>query len=102
MATTPSTAARSTPLNSENSPEYSQAYYAMGEIYGKQGNSGKSHYYLGVYYQKKFDLKNALFHLNRALKFITDETERDKTKKLIQEIKKGRRPEPSPEQSGEG
>ena len=71
----------------EVSPDYAEAYYTMGQIYGKQGNSGKAHYYLGIYYQKKSDRKNSLFHLNRALKFLTDEKKREEIQELIVEIK---------------
>lgn len=53
-------------------PDYLISYYYIGEAYGKQGRLGNAHYYLGIYYHKKRDLKTAGFHLRTALKQLTD------------------------------
>ncbi|MDY6952098.1 MAG: M48 family metalloprotease [Thermodesulfobacteriota bacterium] len=41
--------------------------YYLGETFGKLGNEAEAHFRLGLHYKKKEDLKNALFHLRRAL-----------------------------------
>jgi Flp pilus assembly protein TadD len=51
----------------DSSPEYLPVYYSLGEAYEKTGQQGEAHYYLGVYYRKKGNPKNARFHLMRAL-----------------------------------
>lgn len=48
-------------------PDYDpQAYYFLGESYGKQGNMEKGHYYLGLYFREKREFQNAVFHMKRA------------------------------------
>jgi predicted Zn-dependent protease len=55
---------------------YTQAYYYLGESSGRLGDMFAAHYNLGRFYQQKGDLKNAGFHLNRALKLATDESQK--------------------------
>ncbi|MFC1816900.1 M48 family metalloprotease [Thermodesulfobacteriota bacterium] len=69
-------------------PDHEQAYYALGEAYGKQGKLADAHFYLGVYYKKTGKIKNALFHLNRALKDMNDPDKRKKIEKLLNGLKK--------------
>ncbi|HSO18232.1 MAG TPA: tetratricopeptide repeat protein, partial [Desulfosarcina sp.] len=57
-------------------PDYTQAYYFLGESSGRLGDMFGAHYHLGQFYQRKGDLKNAGFHLNRALKLATDDDQR--------------------------
>lgn len=62
-------------------PDYTPAYYYLGDAYGKQELRGNAHYYLGKYYRQRGDVKNATFHLKTALDHLTDpalvrETER--------------------------
>ncbi len=64
-------------------PEYPQAYYALGEVYSRMDNPGTAHYYLGVHYRQKGDLRNAVFHLNRARESSRDEEIRKKAAELL-------------------
>ncbi len=57
-------------------PDFTQAYYFLGESSGRLGDMFAAHYHLGQFYQRKGDLKNAGFHLNRALKLATDDAQR--------------------------
>jgi beta-barrel assembly-enhancing protease len=56
--------------------DYTEAYYYLGESCGRMEDMFGAHYNLGRFYQRKGDLKNAGFHLNRALKLATDETQK--------------------------
>jgi predicted Zn-dependent protease len=73
-----------------NQPDYTQAFYALGETYYKLGKTGYSHYYLGMYYKNKSDLKTAAFHLQKALETMNDPGKRADIEKLLQQIKKDR------------
>ena len=55
---------------------YTQAYYYLGESSGRLGDMFAAHYNLGRFYQQKGDLENAGFHLNRALKLATNESQK--------------------------
>lgn len=68
-------------------PAYEQAYYALGEAFGRQGKQADSHYYLGIYYIKSGRPQNAHFHLNRALTEITDPDKRRKIETMLKEVK---------------
>ena len=68
-------------------PDYEQAYYALGEAFGRQGKQADSHYYLGIYYKKTGKPKNAYFHLSRALTDITDPNKKQKIENMLKELK---------------
>ena len=70
-------------------PGFKQAYYYLGEAYGKQGNLPEAHYNLGIYYTKTWNFKNAGFHLRRALKDIKDPDKRKKIEVILKRIEKG-------------
>ena len=57
-------------------PPYTTAYYYLGQSLGKQQNLGEAPYYLGVYYLKKRDNKNAAVQLKQALKHLQDADKR--------------------------
>ena len=57
-------------------PKFTQAYYYLGQSLGQQQQIGDAHYYLGVYYLKKRDFKNALIQLKQALKHMDDADKR--------------------------
>ena len=69
-------------------PDYILALYFLGNVYGKLGKLEDAHYFLGIYYQNKQNYKNALFHLNRALKKTVDPDKKSKIEKLLKEIRK--------------
>ncbi len=79
--------------------DYNQAYYYLGESYGKLEKLGDAHFNLGIYYYNKGDLKNTRFHLSRALKQLDDASKRQKAQQMIDKLPKSRRQaleEPSP------
>jgi len=67
--------------------KYPKAFYSLGETYGKLGRMDEAHYFLGIYYKKKNDLKNASFHLKRALKNMRDPDKREKIEKMLKEVR---------------
>jgi predicted Zn-dependent protease len=69
-------------------PKYSQAYYYLGEAWGRLGKQNYAHYYLGIYYRHISNRKNALFHLEKALATIDDSAKRAKIEEMLTEIRK--------------
>jgi len=53
-------------------PKYTPAFYYLGQSLGQQQKIGEAHYYLGVYYLKKREFKNAVVQLKQALKHLED------------------------------
>ena len=49
-----------------------QVYYYLGQAYGKLGKMGDAHYNLGVYYNRKKEYRNAVFHLEKAQQSVND------------------------------
>ena len=76
----------------EKNDKYPQAFYSLGETYGKLGRLDEAHYCLGVYYKKKEDVKNAVFHLKRALELTADPDKREKIEKMLKEIHGKKKP----------
>ncbi|MFO7560271.1 MAG: M48 family metalloprotease [Desulfobacterales bacterium] len=70
----------------EKRPAYSKTYYYLGEIYGKMGQLGDAHYYLGTYYRYERKYDNAVFHLKKALEFLTDSEKIDNAKKMLEKL----------------
>lgn len=62
-------------------PQYTEAYYFLGQSLGKQNRLGDAYYYLGVFYLRSRDYKNAMIQLKQALKHAPD----DEKRKQIQE-----------------
>jgi predicted Zn-dependent protease len=73
-----------------NQPDYTQAFYALGETYYKLGKTDYSHYYLGLYYKSKSDFKTAAFHLQKALETMNDPDKKADIEKILRHIKKNR------------
>jgi predicted Zn-dependent protease len=67
-------------------PGYTRALYFLGKAYGKLGRLGDAHYYLGVYYKRKGQQRNALFHLKKAQKEITDPEKQSEIKNMLKEL----------------
>ncbi len=62
-------------------PKYTPAFYYLGQSLGQQQKIGEAHYYLGVYYLKKREYKNAVVQLKQALKHLED-ADADKRKQV--------------------
>ena len=67
-------------------PQFAEAYYYLGQSFGMQENLGDAHYYLGVYYLKKRDPKNAVIQFRQALKLVQDEEKRKEIEKLLAQM----------------
>jgi predicted Zn-dependent protease len=65
---------------------FTQALYFLGESSGRLGDMFGAHYYLGRYYQQKLDLKNARFHLQRALKMAIDDTQKQMAERQLKTL----------------
>jgi predicted Zn-dependent protease len=59
-------------------PDFTPAYYFLGQSLGQQQQLGDAHYYLGVFYLRKRDFKNAKIQLKQALKHPQDDERRKK------------------------
>ena len=57
-------------------PRYTEAYYFLGQSLGKQNQLGDAYYYLGVFYLRSRDYKNATIQLKQALKHAPDDEKR--------------------------
>jgi len=62
-------------------PKYTPTFYYLGQSLGQQQKIGEAHYYLGVYYLKKREYKNAVVQLKQALKHLED-ADADKRKQV--------------------
>ena len=73
-------------------PDYPRAFFTLGETYWKLGKEGDAHYCLGIHYKNNRDLKNAVFHLKKALENIEEPYKKAKVEELLTEIrgKKGK------------
>jgi predicted Zn-dependent protease len=69
-------------------PNYTKAYYTLGQSLGKQGNLGDAHYYLAIYHTRRNDYKNAAVQYRRALKYVKNPERRDKIEKRLERLEK--------------
>jgi predicted Zn-dependent protease len=67
-------------------PQFTPAYYYLGQSMGKQQNLGDAHYYLGVYHLRKRDLKAAQIQLQLALKHNKDPEKRSQIEKWLGQL----------------
>lgn len=58
-------------------PAFTEAYYFLGQSLGKQNQLGDAYYYLGVFYLRSRDYKNATIQLKQALKHAPDDERRE-------------------------
>ena len=79
-------------------PRFTPAYYFLGQSLGKQQQLGDAHYYLGVFYLRKRNYKNATIQLKQALKHIQD----DEKRKQIQDWLGKLNPKGSKDKSKQG
>jgi predicted Zn-dependent protease len=71
----------------QDNPDYTEAYYFLGQSLGKQGNLGDAHYYLAVYHLRKRDYQTAVIQLQNALKYTQDAEKRAKIEDKLKELK---------------
>ncbi|MDM8543035.1 M48 family metalloprotease [Desulfococcaceae bacterium HSG9] len=69
-------------------PEHVRALYLLGNTYGKQGQLGLAHYYLGKYYKADGQIRNAVFQFQKALKLIKDSDKEKEIKVILKDLKK--------------
>ncbi len=55
-----------------------EVFYNLAVAYGRTNNMGESHYYFGIYFNKKHKMESAVFHFREALKFFPPESPRAK------------------------
>lgn len=55
----------------ERYPDDENISYHLATNYGQLNRQGESHYYFGIYFQKKKKTESALFHYREALKYAT-------------------------------
>jgi predicted Zn-dependent protease len=67
-------------------PDFTQAYYFLGQSLGQQEKLGDAHYYLSVFYLRKRDFKNAKVQLKQALKYPQDDEKRKKIDEWLSEM----------------
>ena len=81
----------------EKRPDYPGALYRLGEVYGKQGDLGSAHYFLGKHYADREESQNAAFHLRQVLKHSNDPVRRSEAEEMLREVRKAEpkeKPEP--------
>jgi predicted Zn-dependent protease len=71
----------------EKNPDYTEAYYFLGQSLGKQGNLADAYYYLAVYHSRKDDNQTAIVQLQNALKHTQDAAKRAKIENKLKELK---------------
>ncbi len=69
-------------------PEHVRALYLLGNTYGKQGQLGLAHYYLGKYYKADGQARKAVFQFQKALKLIKDSDKEKEIKAILKDLKK--------------
>ena len=67
-------------------PQFVEVYYYLGQSLGQQQQLGDAHYYLGVFYIKKRDYKNAVVQLKQALKHTQDADKRKQAEKWLAQL----------------
>jgi predicted Zn-dependent protease len=80
--------------------DYTDAYYFLGETRGKQGRMSDAHFRLGQFYWRTKDLKNATFHLQRAMKADPDPARRETIEALLDEINQTQRKQKQEQNQG--
>lgn len=65
---------------------YKEAYYSLGETYGRLNDLPNAHYYLGLFYYKKGEYRTANFHLVRAKRIVKDQAKLETIEKTLKSI----------------
>ncbi len=69
-------------------------FYYMGKAYGRQKETGKAHYYLGLYYTEEKNFNNAVFHLKKAKQHLKEEKKLKIIDKILKKIAMEKREHP--------
>jgi len=77
-------------------PDHAGALYALGNIYGKQGDNAEAHYYLGLYHQNRRELETARFHLGKALSLTDDADRKAEIETALEEVREQEKDQPPP------
>jgi predicted Zn-dependent protease len=67
-------------------PQFDEAFYYLGQSLGQQQKLGEAHYYLGVFYLKRRDPKNATVQFKQALKHLEDPDKRKEAEKWLAQM----------------
>jgi len=67
---------------------FPRAYYNMANVFGKKGSSEMSHFYLGLYFHQRQDMKNSCFHLKKSLETLSDPEKKHKALSLVKKCRK--------------
>ncbi len=70
----------------KKNPNYTQAYYLLGQSLGKQGDLADAHYYLAVFHSRKRDFKMAVLQLRRALRYAKDAEKKAKIEEALKKL----------------
>ncbi|MFO7839084.1 MAG: M48 family metalloprotease [Desulfosalsimonadaceae bacterium] len=83
-------------------PDYLPGLYFLGKSYAEQEDPGNAHYHLGLYHLGRQDPEIAAYHLEKALKHLTDKEKAEKARQLLEKNSHSpRAPEqPGPRDSG--
>jgi len=73
-------------------PGFAPAFYFLGQSLAKLGSLGEAHYYLGLFYVKKGDMKTARVQLQQALKYDLEADKRQDAEKMLASMK-GEKPQ---------
>ena len=73
---------------------FTQAYYYLGESSGRIGDMFGAHYNLGRFYRQMGNLKNAGFHLNRAMKLAVDDAQKQMVAVQLKAMNPGKEKKP--------
>jgi len=70
----------------KKNPNYTQAYYFLGQSLGKQGELADAHYYLAVFHARQRDYQTAVIQLRRALTHAKDPEKKAKIEKSLKKL----------------
>jgi len=72
----------------EKHTDYTSAYLALGQTYGKMARIPEAHFFLGLYHYQKGDDRTAYYHLVRAQKELQDPKKIEETRRILKAIGK--------------
>jgi predicted Zn-dependent protease len=67
---------------------FPKAYYNLARVKSISGETGLSHYYLGIYYSVDGNRKNAVHHLKKAIEKLSDHEKKEDAKIRLEALEK--------------